>query len=150
MRIIRLLIAAFLATFITVNCSGITNLPSDIPEQATAIAGTVEAGVVSVQTILTPPAVITATPEGVIDLTNVCIPPLDMTNHQLTELTLTDGRRLVVTNGWLSLFKADGTIQTTLQVPLERDTPLVELDVVIETFRCEKTNVVYYRPDSAQ
>lgn len=135
-----------LVLFIITNCTGIQNLPSELPEQATAIASTVEAGVESVQNILTPPAAITATPEGVIDLTNVCIPPLDMTTR-LTELTLEDGRKLVVTNGWLTVFKADGTMETTLLVPAERDTPLVDLNISVETFRCEDTNVVYYRQE---
>jgi hypothetical protein len=157
---VTLPVILLLVTLVIANCTAVENLPSDISQKATDIASTVEAGVDTVQTILTPPAQTTppaqaltqlavppeATPES---LMIVCVPPLDMT-ELLTELTLADGRKLVVTNGWLSLFNADGTIQTTLLVPAERDTPLADLGVSIETFRCEPVNLVYYNPDTVK
>jgi hypothetical protein len=149
MKTLRLFFTAILAALIVANCQAAQNLPSDISTNATSIASTVEAGVDTVQTILTPPSAETPTPQPTFDLTTVCIPPLDMTT-QLTELTLADGRKLVVTNGWMTLFNTDGTPATILLVPAERDKPLLDLDVSIETFRCESTNVVHYNPDTVK
>lgn len=122
------------------------------PAQATAIAETVVAGASTVQaageTILTPIVPMTPTPEGVFNLTNVCIPPLNM--KELTEVTLTDGRRVTAVNGFITVYKANGTMESAQQAPAEVDTPFADLDVVIETFRCETTNIVYYNPDSVK
>lgn len=121
---------------------------SDLPAEATKIAQTVVAGASTVQaageTILTQPAPMTPTKEGVIDLTTVCVPPIGW--EKLTELSLSNEMKVSAFHEWITLKNADGEMKGAVQTTDVKSTPFVDQGVNLEVILA--CNWVYYNPDS--